>query len=243
MRTGKSRYYRWPPGRPWLGLLLGLALGCATERAQFDHALLACREMGTPAEQVVNSYVIACPDLLEVTVAGEPEWSGQVRVEPDGCIKLSRHGRIRVEGSTPATAAEQIAEHCGVLAAAVQVRVAEYCSQQIYLVGEINGSPRPVSYVGKETVLDLLQRVGGPSPGAELEDIHVIRSQVAVGDKPEAYRVDLRAIVLRHDASTNVSLEPFDQVSIGESRQCCLRRCLPPWLRPLFERVCGMHRN
>ena len=39
----------------------------------------------------------------------------------------------------------------------------------------------------------------------------------------------------KDDWKTNVRLQPFDQVYIGRSHRCSLERCLPPWLRPLYE--------
>jgi protein involved in polysaccharide export with SLBB domain len=122
----------------------------------------------------------------------------------------------------------------------VHVEVAEYKSQHLYVFGEVAGLQRAVPYRGPETVLDLLHRVGGLTPGAALRDIQVIRPHVADGKRPEIFRIDLPAIVLRHDPETNVILEPFDQIYIGQSRRSCLCDCLPPWLRPAYQRACGL---
>jgi hypothetical protein len=53
----------------------------------------------------------------------------------------------------------------------------------------------------------------------------------------------LKAIVLRHDARTNIYLQPQDQVYIGETRQFLISRCIPPWLRPVYETLWGMRRQ
>jgi protein involved in polysaccharide export with SLBB domain len=124
----------------------------------------------------------------------------------------------------------------------VRVRVAEFNSQQLYLFGEVTGLQRAVPYRGAETVLDLLQRVGGITPGASLGDIEVVRTHVADGKAPEVFYVDLAAIVLKHDQHSNLRLEPFDQIYVGESRRSRLTCSLPPWLRPLYKTVCGMNR-
>jgi protein involved in polysaccharide export with SLBB domain len=121
----------------------------------------------------------------------------------------------------------------------VDVRLAEFRSQCLYLFGEVNGLQRSVPYRGQETVLDLLQRVGGITPGAAPEEVYVVRSRVLDGQRPEVFHVDLRAIVVNHDAKTNVRLEPFDQVYVGATRRARLEKCIPPWLRPLFHAVCG----
>jgi hypothetical protein len=98
-----------------------------------------------------------------------------------------------------------------------------------------------VAYQGPETVLDLLQRVGGLGSGAA-GDVQIVRAHVADGGAPEVFQVDLEAILRKKDQETNVRLEPFDQVYIGQSHRCLLSSCLPPWMRPLFEGACGMRR-
>jgi protein involved in polysaccharide export with SLBB domain len=240
MEAGEGRSSRGRSVRVGWGFLLGLVAGCATGQVHLDQALMA--ERG-PAEGVAAAYTVACPDVLDVAVARRPDLAGPKRVDPDGCIKMGNHGRVRVEGQTVAAVAREIATQCGVASAGVQVRVAEYRSQQLYLIGQVAGLQRAVAYQGPETVLDLLQRVGGVTSGAAVNDVYVVRSRVSEGQQPEVFRVNLPAIVLRHDPSTNVRLQPFDQVFVGESRWCCFKKCIPPWLRPLYDRLCGMRRE
>jgi polysaccharide export outer membrane protein len=125
----------------------------------------------------------------------------------------------------------------------VRVRVIEYNSQQIFLIGQVAGSQRVVPYEGSQTVVDLLHRIGGLTAGAAPEDVYVVRSRLAEGKRPEVFRVDLRAILLNNDPSTNITLQPLDQIFVGESRQCSFEKCIPPWLRPLYETFCGMRGN
>jgi protein involved in polysaccharide export with SLBB domain len=99
-----------------------------------------------------------------------------------------------------------------------------------------------VPYQGPETVIDLLHRVGGITAGAAQDDVRVIRPHVAEGKPPEVLRVDLQAILLRHDGRTNLYLQPQDQIYVGETREFSLSKCIPPWLRPIYETLCGMRR-
>jgi protein involved in polysaccharide export with SLBB domain len=142
----------------------------------------------------------------------------------------------RLEGLTPPEIARVVARTLGVRPEQVTVRVVRYESQQLFLHGEVHGQERAVPYIGPETVLDLLQRVGGLADGAASSDIQVVRPHVADGTSPEVFHVDLEAILLKKEQTSNVRLEPFDQVYVGESRRSCLGNCLPPCLRPL----CGM---
>ena len=36
-------------------------------------------------------------------------------------------------------------------------------------------------------------------------------------------------------AQTNLRLQPFDQIHVGETRQARVERCIPPWLRPVYQ--------
>jgi protein involved in polysaccharide export with SLBB domain len=225
-----------------LAVVLCLAAGCATGRPHVDQAVQA--ERGGPARNhgVAAQYQVRCPDVLEVGIDGRPDLAARVAVGPDGRVELGGLGRVRVEGESTAEVARGVAAAAGVPAGAVHVRVAEYNSQQVYLFGEVIGLHRPVPYEGPETVLDLLQRAGGLTPGAAPGDVHVIRSHVTDGRAPEVFHINLQAIVLQHDQRTNLRLQPFDQVYVGQTRQAALEKCFPPWLRPAYQSLFGLRR-
>jgi protein involved in polysaccharide export with SLBB domain len=204
-----------------------------------DRTLMAEKGSVTRNEGVAERYLIGCPDVLELVVAGQPEHSGRCVVGPDGRIDLGSLGRPRVEGRTTIQAAEGVARAAGLPPQYVAVRVVEFRSQVLYLFGEVNGLQRAVPYRGQETVMDLLQRTGGITPGAAPEDVYLVRSRVAEGKRPEVFHVDLRGIVMKGDHKTNLRLQPFDQIHVGATRRARLEKCVPPWLRPLFHALCG----
>src|SRR5262249_54810420 len=208
MKAGKGGPSRGPGRAAWLGLCLGLLSGCASGPPPIDRALMA-HHSPPPDAPALDAYTLGCPDVLDVVVNGQPGLSGRQPVGADGCIRVGDLGRLRVEGQTGAEATRQLAAALGLPPAQVRVQVAEYKSQQIYLVGQVAGLQRAVPYQGPETVLDLLQRVGGVTPGAASDDVYVVRSRLAEGQSPEVFRVNLRGIVLRKDQTTNLRLPPF----------------------------------
>lgn len=232
MEVGKGRL-------SWLLPALALLAGCATVPPEFDRKLLA--DIATAA-QPTAAYMVGCPDVLEVRIDARPDLGGTLEVGPDGCIGLGSLGRLRVEGKTTAAIEQLLATELLVPPAQVRVRVTAFQSQQVYLTGQVAGLQRVVPYCGPETVLEMLQRVGGVTPGAAPEDVYVVRGRVAEGKPPEVFHVDLRGVVLRHDRSTNVALQPFDQVYVGETRESCVKKCVPPVLRPLYDALCGLSR-
>jgi protein involved in polysaccharide export with SLBB domain len=215
-----------------------LLAGCCTNKATVEQNLVACHGPYQPGAGVVDSYVVVCPDVLDLTFDSHPESSGLHPVGIDGRLDLEPLGRPRVEGQTVKEIAIELADLAGLPLSKVSACVAEYRGRCIYLVGEVVGSERAVPYQGQETVLDLLQRTGGITPGAAPEEVYVVRTHMSDGRRPEIFHVDLESIVLRHDDSTNLRLQPFDQVHVGATRRAGLQKCVPPWLRPCYQRLC-----
>lgn len=203
------------------------ACGCAGSQA------LRCREAATAAVTTASAslYTIACPDVLDLVVAQRPDLSGRLAVDPDGTIPLGPIGRLRVEGMTAGEAADQLAAGVHLSRTDVQIRVAEYTSRQVFLCGPQAGRKKAVPYQGPETVVAFLRRTGGLSRDAEPRSVHVVRSNVAAGRRPEVFPVDLKAILTRGDDSTDVKLEPYDQVYVGESAASNWMKYLPRWLQ------------
>jgi protein involved in polysaccharide export with SLBB domain len=217
-------------------LLLG---GCQAMAPAVGRQLMADRGPTLRNEGVAERYAVLCPDVLDIVIRTRPELSGLHPVGVDGRIDLEPAGRPCVEGQNVDEIAQEIADLTGLASPQVKVRVASYRSDCLFLFGEVMGSQRAVPYQGQETVLDLLQRTGGITAGAAPDNVYVVRPHVLDGQRPEVFHVDLRAIVLKHDDRTNLRLEPFDQVHVGETRQAGIGRCVPPWLRPLYKRLCG----
>jgi polysaccharide export outer membrane protein len=196
---------------------------------------MADRGRATRNQGVAEHYLVGCPDVLEIQVSGRPDWSGRYTVGPDGRIDLELLGRPRVEGRPLPEIAALLAGQAGLSPSEVRVRVAAYQSQQVYLFGQVTGLQRAVPYQGEETVLDLLRRAGGITPGAAPGEVYVVRTRVAEGQRPEVFHVDLRAIFQHHDERTNIRLRPFDQIHVGETRQARVERSIPLWLRPFHQ--------
>jgi hypothetical protein len=152
-------------------------------------------------------------------------------------------GVPRVEGQTVEQIGQAICEQRGVPLGTVSVRVAEYRSQHVYVGGPGIGVQRAVPYRGPETVVDFLQRVGGVAAGAAAGDVHVIRDGVVDNRPPQVYHVDLKAVLLDQDQRTNIRLRPFDQVYVGETRASFVEHCIPRWVRPLYDKLCGLPRT
>jgi protein involved in polysaccharide export with SLBB domain len=241
--NGFTRPRRGPSLRVWWGLCLLLLSSCSFRRGNLDEALLADNGAVQRNENVGDCYTVHCPDVLEVKVAGRPSLSSQCPIGPDGTIDLGSRDRVRVEGRTMPECARVIANEIGLSAARVRVTVAAYNSQHIYLFGQVSGLQRAVAYQGPETVLDLLQRTGGITKGASPNDIYVVRPRIAQKQAPEVFPIHLQAILVDKEQFTNLRLQPFDQVFIGQTRPSRLVKCIPPCIRPFYETFWGLRQN
>jgi polysaccharide export outer membrane protein len=222
--------------------VLALLTGCATHQPHIDQALLSSPGGAVRNEQVGQQYALRWPDVLDVRLLTSPAWSGQCPIDLDGRIDLGPFGKLRVEGLALSDATRELAALVGIAPSSVQLGVAAYRSQHIYLSGDGNGMPRALAYQGPETVLDLLQRAGGVQPGAAPRDVYLIRAGVAEGQPPQYFHIDLQAIVLKQDQRTNLRVQPFDQIYVGETKQSSLQKCFPPWLQPLYQSLFGLRR-
>lgn len=235
MKAGQVRTLFWVPF-----LLLLPAIGCAVhQQNELARALGVDRDLVSHRAEIAARYVVHCPDILAIELSGSSAWKGFCPVGPDGRIMVLLGEPIRAEGLTVPEIARVLAKQTGTMSDYVHVTVAEYKSQQVYLLGEIEGEQRAVPYRGPETVLELLQRVGGISSGGAQGNIQVVRANVAEATPPEVFPVDLDAIIHKKNTDSNIRLEPFDQIYIGQTRRHVLSTSIPPWLLPVFQTLCG----
>jgi len=225
-----------------LAVLLCVLAGCAGPGQNVEKTMMADRPAAPPRQEVTDPYRLGSPDEFDLIVAARPRLTGRCVVGPDGRIDLGGMGPVRVEGKTSAEAASAIATQIGLPPSAVRVVVQAYRSQKVYLLGEVQGLQHSVPYQGPERVVELLQRVGGLTGGAELANVYLIRSHVTDGKSPEVFRVDVPAIVMKHDQSTNYIVQPFDEISVGERASSSFARSMPPWLLPMYQTLFGLER-
>jgi protein involved in polysaccharide export with SLBB domain len=236
-----------PRGRSlgWFALLAvscSLPAGCSLLKPAVDQSLLARKTSADSPDYLAAGYLVRFPDEVEVRIEGRPSWSGRIAVPIDGRLRVADGVEVQAEGLSAVAIRLAIADAVGAPPERVTVRVVAHKSQQIYIQGEVKGASRSVEYVGPETVVEMLQRVGGITPGASVSDVQVLRANIASGKQPEVFQVDLEAILRENDNRTNVRLQPSDQISVGETTTSSRTGCLPPWLRPLYLKLTGQTR-
>lgn len=223
------------PGSHLAGWLLApalaLLLGCAAAHQRVEQSLMNDRNPASHSRDLESYYRVQYPDVLVIEATGRPDCSGRRVVGLDGSVSLTPQLSVAADGQRVGDLARGVARRLRLPEQAVRVRVAEYHSQRLYLVGEVDARQQVIDYRGPETVLDVLQRVGGIVPGAAVEDVHVVRPHVADGKPPEVFAVNLPAVLSRRDLATNLRLQAGDRIHIGQTRGSRMADTLPPWLK------------
>jgi len=222
-------------------LLAALGAGCTNaqllrEKCPQPRDPKAAAEAPAPAA----AYLVACPDVLQVTFADRPEWDAVAVVDVDGRLPLDEPGAPRVEGRTLEQVRHELAALASVVPERVSVTLAAPRSARVIVYGPVRGKARAVPYQGPEPVIDFLNRVGGLPPGSKLNEVYVVRPNVAAAARPQVFRVNAPEVLVDGDPRTNVILQPDDQVYIGETRGSSLSRLLPDWMGTVYRRATGL---
>lgn len=231
----------------WLGrggcalVLLLLMGGCASKRDRVEQTLASGARAPTVNDAAAEeSYRLAFPDAVEIAVVGRPECSGRFAINVEGRLDIPSMQNPRVDGTTIPAVQYLIAQELDVPLENVHCRVIAHRSRTVYVRGAIDGGDRAVPYQGPESAVSFIRRCGGLQPSANFKDIHVVRSNLPLGSKPQVFAVDLEAILLRGEAKSNVLLQSFDEVYVGELPRAKLGRALPDFLKPVYRGLCGI---
>ena len=115
-----------------------------------------------------GEYRVGPQDVLNITVYGETQLSGRIRVDSDGSFPFQYLNRVKAEGLTTAQieTALRVALADGYLKnPQVSVELAEYRSQSVFVTGEVR-LPNKYSIPGNSTLMDVLTLAGSVTANA-----------------------------------------------------------------------------
>jgi polysaccharide biosynthesis/export protein len=177
---------------------------------------------GVPDKEPSSQYRVGPRDILTITVWEHPELTipaGEFRsadsagtlVGEDGNIYFPYAGVIKAAGKTVEEIRTELTKKLSVYIEQVQldVRVASYRSQRVYVVGEV---VTPGIQVVKDiplTVLEAINLSGGLSPEADSRNITLTRQD-------KTYTVNLLSLYEGGDLSQNVRLESGDVLNVPD---------------------------
>jgi len=128
----------------------------------------AAAPFGTSAQgQGVEDYRIGAGDVLRISVFNQPDLLTEVEVSEAGTVAMPLVGEVAVGGKTRVDAAKALGESLksgGFLKEAdVVVRVLEYRSQQVSVLGEV-AKPGRYAISRPSTVAEVIALAGGITP-------------------------------------------------------------------------------
>ena len=197
-----------------------LALGAcgAGPSTQLPPATINTATVEAPTED----YVLGPLDKVTIHVWRNPELSAEdIQVRPDGRITIPLVRDMVAVGKTPTELEKDIA-----------TKLNEYIEQPIVsvIVNEFNGAlpqqiritgsgaqPTALAYRANMTLLDAMIAVGGLGEFAAGNRATLTRYDVKTKQN-KVYRVRLKDLLNKGDATANVALKPGDTISIPESR-------------------------
>ena len=190
----------------------------------FDYRIGSKTIKGTPNQESYSQYLVGPRDILNITVWGHPELTipaGQFRsaetagnvVGEDGTFFYPFAGVVQAAGRTVEDIREELTKKLSKYIVKVQldVRVAAYRSQRVYVVGEVLN---PGIFLVKDiplTVLEAINNAGGVTPeSADLRNITLTR-------KDKAYSINLLSLYEGGDLSQNVLLQHGDVLNVPDN--------------------------
>ena len=204
--------------------LAGLAVGVA--------ALTACGggprvelPPATPGLDIASpkeDYIIGPADTITIHVWNNPELSAEnIQVRPDGRITIPLVRDMVAVGKTPTQLQTDIKD---VLLEYIEIPIVSVIlnesigelSQQIRITGA-GAQPAALPYRANMTILDAMIAVGGLGEFAAGNRATLTRFDPEAG-KSVLYRLRLKDLLNKGDATANVALKPGDTISIPESR-------------------------
>src|SRR5581483_39432 len=157
-------------------------------------------------------------DAVSVQVFGRPEMSTTTYVTDQGTIDVPLAGAVKVEGLSPAKAAQRVAwalrDGQFLNDPHVNITLSSFKSQQVSVLGEVH-TPGRFPIESRTTPLDLLAQAGGPTENAS-DVIYVLRPDGK--GNVSRYVVDLAS--LRSDgALPQLSLRGGDSLYVPKADQ------------------------
>lgn len=189
----------------------------------FDYRIGSKTIKGTPEKEDYSQYRVGPRDILNITVWGHPELTipaGQFRsaetagnvVGEDGTIFYPFAGVVQAAGKTVEEIREELTRKLSRFIENVQldVRVAGYRSQRVYVVGEV---AQPGIQLVKDiplTVLEAINNSGGVTSKADLRNITLTRDD-------ETYSINLLSLYEGGDVTQNVLLKHGDVLNVPDN--------------------------
>ena len=178
-----------------------------------------------------NSYSLGPDDIIRISVLRHPEFSGDFRIEPNGYVCLPYFDPIKAEGLSKFQLRDKLAAVLSdfIEKPSVDVRIIEYNSQSIYVVGAVARPGRYSTQGKKMTVRDAITAAGMPTRGASLRFAYIFSPEPDIPKKA----VKLYDLLYRGKMEDNIIIQPGEIIYVRSTVISKLGIFLDQLLNPL----------
>lgn len=190
---------------------------------------------GGPPES--EAYRVAAPDVLAIRVGPEPGIVRELVIRPDGFISFDLVGDVEVEGKTIEEIRGDLTARLRdyLVAPDVSVGLTTSNSRKYFVFGEV-GTKGAFPLIGRVTVLEAFGGAGGGTMFAALRSARLVRPTEEGG---QVYAIDLYAITMRGDETTNYELQPDDVIYVPPNISARIGYALQVVFFP-FQQILGL---
>ena len=182
-------------------------------------ALVGCGRNYPPPPNLPDPIVnlqVGPGDVVEVVVLGEDKLPKEYEIQPDGSLDFpyAAHA-IKVAGLEPRQIAlaisAQLVEAKFLVAPQVQVKVKQFNSKKIQIIGQV-AKPGPLPYQDGMTLVQAISAVGWFTPLADTNHVQLIR--IVAGGKSVNAIISVDAIT--DNARADVKLQQGDTIKVDQ---------------------------
>lgn len=182
-----------------------------------------------------GQYTLGPNDVIEVTVMRHPEVSGEYTINQEGKIQYEFVGDIFISGMSKEEAAEVIVQALSeyIVSPEVTVKISQYNSKIVYVVGEVFNPGKIYMRGDTITVREALIQAGLPRLSGITKKSRLITP--SDDGRPKKKMINVYALLYEGDLRQNTVMQPGDVLYIPPTFLTRVMRVISPVAAPVGQ--------
>lgn len=180
--------------------------------------LAACGRGYPPAAKLpdpVPSASVGPGDVIEVVIVGEDKLPKEYEIQPNGTLDFPYSDPVKVTGMEPRQIADkirdQLVEAKYLVKPQVQVKVKQFNSKKVYVLGAVT-KPGPLPFTEGMTLVQAISAGGWFTPLADTNHVQVIRLMGVDKSVNAIFSID----AITDNARPDVKLQQGDTIKVDQ---------------------------